>query len=362
MHRFFSLALSQTARRVGALAVSCLAAASMVACGGGTQSKKFKPDSFVAFGDDFALIKSDGSRYTVNTYRDGYTPSTTPPATPSSPPVYSCNAELSWLMLFAFDFGFKFSTECPDWSSGGDKTAVMLANDPVDISFTSTGVDTAVANAGANAVLTTINQNLSLLNKGTLVTVTVGRADIVKAYWTYLLTPDDATLSSLKSQLKSLGGSFAAGLQPVVQSGARTMIVLTPSLAESPLAKLDAVNVTRNKAAMAALVQAFNDGLTFGLSTSGYTGQQVALVDVPTVLNAVLTNPSAYGLASIDSGACSTVTTSNSFGPPPLCLATDLPDQTVLTSYFWADNTHVNTSMASTIASTAYSAFSNHPF
>lgn len=355
MHRFFSLALSQTARRVGALAVSCLAAASMVACGGGTQSKKFTPDSFVVFGDDFALIKSDGSRYTVNTYRDGTTSATTPLA-------YSCNAELSWIMLFAFDFGFKFGTECPDWSSGGTKNAVMLANDPVDISFTSTGVDTAVANAGANAVLTKINNNLSLLNKNTLVTVTVGRADIVKAYWTYLQTPDDPTLSALKSQLKSLGDTFASGLKPVVQSGARVMVVLTPSLAESPLAKQDAGNLSRNKAAMATLVQAFNDGLTFGLSTSGYTGQQVALVDVPTVLNAVLTSYSAYGLVSIDSGACSTVTTSNLLGVPPVCLATDLPDTTVLTSYFWADNTHVNTSMATTIASTAYSAFSNHPF
>lgn len=345
MSRFFSPALSRSARRAGVVLATCLAAASMISCGGGTQAKRFVPESFVVFGDDFALIKPDSARYNINTYRTG---STT---------AYTCNSQISWVMLLAFDLGFKFANECPDWNAAGDKVAVMLANDPTTVGLSASEIDTAVANAGANAVLTTINNNRGRLNDKTLVTVSVGRADIVKAYFTYLQTPDSATLSSLVSQLKTLGGNFAAGLKPVVSSGARMMVVLTPNLGESPLAKSDAANLARNKDALSTLSNAFNDGLTFALTTNGYTGQQVALVDVPRVQKSVVASYATYGYTDIDTSACPSPQT-----VAPLCEFTTLSDVNVLSTHLWADPTHLNVAFDATIASTAYSAFRNHPF
>lgn len=348
MHRFSLPALSNTVRRLGAVLVSCLAVATLASCGGGTQSKKFVPESFVVFGDEFALINANGSRYGVNSYVSG------------SAEPFDCNAQLNWILIFANSVNFKFSTECPGWLGLGTKTAVMQANDPVDVSFNpavSTSVDTAVANAGANAVLTKINNNLGLLNDKTLVTVTVGRADIVKAYWTYLQTPDDATLSTLKLQLKTLGGAFSAGLRPIVNSGARMMVVLTPSLDESPLAKLDSANLVRNKAALKALGGAFNDGLEFALSTNGYTGQQVALVDVPRLLTTIVPNYATFGLTDVDTTACPAP-----FSDAPLCVYSTLPDTNVLATHLWVDATHLNTSITSSISSAVSAAFLNHPF
>lgn len=346
MSRFSFPALSRSARRAGGVLATCLAAASMVSCGGGTQAKRFVPESFVVFGDDFALIKTDSARYNINTYRTGSTS------------TYTCNSQVSWVMLFAFDLGFKFPNECPDWNAAGEKTAVMLANDPTTVGLSATEIDTAVAHAGANAVLTTIQNNRSLFNDKALVTVSVGRADIVKAYFTYLETPDAATLSSLTSQLKTLGAGFAAGLKPVVTSGARMMVVLTPNLGESPLAKSDASNLTRNKDALSTLSNAFNDGLTFALTTNGYTGQQVALVDVPRAQKSVLASYASYGYSDIDTSACPSPQT-----VAPLCEVGTLTDAaTVLATYFWADPTHLSVAFDSTIASTTYSAFQNHPF
>lgn len=347
MHRFSLPALSNTARRVGAVLVSCLAVVTLASCGGGTQAKKFVPDSLVVFGDEQSLVKADGSRYTIN-------------ATTTTTGAYSCTLGVSWIMYFANNFGFLFNDRCVDWNSTSAKTAIMRANDPMDVSFNvsdATSVNTAVANAGANAVLTTINQNLGLLNDKTLVTITVGRADIVQAYWTYLQTPTDATLSSLESQLKTLGGAFAAGIRPVIRSGARVMVVLTPSLEESPLAKQDAANLARNKAAIKALAGAFNDGLTFALYTNGYTGQQVALVDVPRLFSSIATTYTAYGLTNVDGTACATPASG-----APLCLTGALSATDAATSYLWVDATHLNTSVAGLISTAAYNAFHSHPF
>ena len=347
MFRFSHPALSNTTRRLVAGLVTGLAVLSLASCGGGTQSKKFVPESLVVFGDELSLITGQGAKYAINSYVSG------------SAAPYSCNTHVLWAEYFAYYVNFKFTNECPDWTGGGNLTATMRANDPVDVSINATSAATAVANAGANAVLTTVNNNLGLLNDKTLVTVSVGRADIVKAYLTYLLTPDDATLSSQTSQLKTLGGNFAAGWAPVVRSGARSMVLLTPDLGVSPLAKADATNLTRNKAALAALSKAFNDGLELGLSINGYTGQQVSLVRIDSIVRVIEANPATYSLTNVDNAACATPASS-----APLCMddVASLVSSDAASTYMWADATHLNTLVHGTIASLVYSAYTRNPF
>ncbi len=356
MHRFFPPALSTIARRLGVVAVSCLAVATLASCGGGTQSKKFEPESMVVFGDEFSLVKPNGAKYAINSFVSGATA-----------PPYSCALRPNWVLYFADSLGFSFSNECTDWPAK-PRVAVMLANDPQDVSInTANPIDsasmasatTAVANAGANAVLTTINNNLAQLNDTTLVTVSVGRADIVSAYQSYLASPDSATLSSLVSSLDTLGKNFSAGLRPVIQRGARVMLVLTPNLGASPLAKADAVNKDRNQAAMQALSKAFNEGVELGASIAGFSGQQISLVRLDQITDVMAANPATYGLTNVDATACAAPAAS-----APLCMGDtgSLAATDADTTYMWSDATHVNTVVQGYMSQLVYSAFSRNPF
>lgn len=357
MHRFFRPALSTIVRRLGVVAVSCLAVATLASCGGGTQAKKFVPESMVVFGDEFSLIKPSGATYTVGQYKDDVAP------------PYSCALHPTWVMYFADALGFSFSNECSDWPAK-PHTAVMLANDPQDVSINKAdptdsasmaSVATAVNNAGVNAVLTTINNNLGLLNDTTLVTVSVGRAEIVRAYQSYLASPDSATLSSLVSSLDALGKNFSAGLRPVIQRGARVMLVLTPNLGASPLAKADAANKDRNQAAMQALSKAFNEGVELGASIAGFTGQQVSLVRLDQMADVIAANPATYTLTDVDNMACATPAAS-----APLCkidaTSSELSVADADTTHMWADATHLTTRAQATMGTLAYSAFTRNPF
>lgn len=355
MHRFFPPALSTTVRRLGVVAVSCLALATLASCGGGTQAKKFEPQSLVVFGDEFSLVKPNGAMYASSEF------------VANSTTTYSCTAHPIWVLYFANSLGFSFNNECTNWNNY-TRSAVMLANDPQDVSLnvadptdsaSVASATTAVANAGANAVLTTINNNLGRLNDTTLVTVSVGRADIVRAYQTYLASPDSATLSSLKSTLDTLGKNFSAGLRPMVQTGARVMLVLAPNLGASPLGKGDTANLQRNKDALQALSQAFNQGVELGASIAGFTGQQISLVRLDQITDVIAANPATYGLTNVDASACVSPAAS-----APLCLdaTASLVASDALTTYMWADPTHVNTVVQGSMATYVYNAYTRNPF
>lgn len=356
MHRFSPVALSNTVRRLGAVLVTSLAAVTLASCGGGTQAKKFVPESLVVFGDEFSLITSDGvagvsanegATYGVAKFESG------------SAGPYDCESHYNWVMLFADSIGFKFTNECNKLLSGRPelKTAVMLANDPVDVRVDSDeSVNLAYMNASADAISARMQANLSLLNKGTLVTVNAGRADIVKAYRAYLASP--TSLSVLTGQLEQAGRRFARSLKPVVNTGARVLLILSPGLGESPLAKADTVKLVDNKAAMKALSMAFNAGLELEAATVA-TGQQLGLVRLDQVQDLFVNQfnlygtGNAYGLVNIDSPACASPAQS-----APLCLDSALVTTDAASgaaeAYLWADATHVGNTSAMRQLFTSY--------
>lgn len=352
MHRFSPVALSNTVRRLGAVLVTSLAAVTLASCGGGTQAKKFVPESLVVFGDEFSLITSDGTAgvganegatYGVAKFESG------------SAGPYDCEAYFNWVMLFADSVGFRFANECNKLISARTdlKTAVMLANDPVDVRVDNdTSVDLAVTNAGADAISARMQANLSRLNKGTLVTVNAGRADVVKAYRQFLVNPD--SLSVLTANVRETGRRFARSLKPVVDTGARVLLILSPGLGESPLAKADSVNLARNKAALAALSAAFNVGVELQAATVA-TGQQLGLVRLDQVLDLMVAQfktygtGNAYALTDIDSPACASPAQS-----APLCLDSALAATDADETYLWLDATHVGNTYYSRQLFTSY--------
>lgn len=348
MHRFFPVALSNTARRLGVVLVTSLAAVTLASCGGGTQAKKFVPESLVVFGDEFSLVKPNGATYGINL-----------PITFNSASRYSCNDFPNWVLYFSAYtlIDFKFPTECPDWLGAGSKSAVMLANDPGDVRVDNdTSVALAVTNAGVDAVLNTINGNLGILNDRTMVTVSVGRADVVQAYRQFLASP--TSLTALEANLKELGKRFSRGLVPIANRGARIMLLLQPGLGDSPLAKSDSVNLVRNKAALKALSKSLNQGIELGASIAGITGQQLSLVRLDDVMDVVVANYASYLLNNIDAAACVSAQSS-----APLCLSTDtLAASDASTTYLWADATHVGPAIQGTFSTYVISASQRNPF
>lgn len=357
MHRFSPVALSNTVRRLGAVLVTSLAAVTLASCGGGTQAKKFVPESLVVFGDEFSLITSDGQDGVAA--NEGATYGVAKFVSGSAGP-YDCAAHYNWVMLFADSVGFKFTNECSSVISARTdlKTAVMLANDPVDVRVDNdTSVDLAVTNAGADAISARMQANLWRLNRGTLVTVNAGRADIVKAYRQYLASPTSLTV--LTQQLNQTARRFARSLKPVVNTGARVLLIKSPGLGASPLAKADGgANLVDNKKAMTALSAAFNSGLELEAAVVA-TGQQLGLVSLDQVQDLFVNQfnlygtGNAYGLVNIDSPACASPAQS-----APLCLDSALvtTDATsgAAEAYLWADATHVGNTSAMRQLFTSY--------
>ena len=69
--------------RKGLAAVATLfMLAGLASCGGGGQVVPFDPDRIVAFGDELSVIRTDGTKYSINAFR--ITDSTTNPPTEST--------------------------------------------------------------------------------------------------------------------------------------------------------------------------------------------------------------------------------------------------------------------------------------
>ncbi|MFN4266142.1 MAG: hypothetical protein ACK4F8_10400 [Aquabacterium sp.] len=371
MHRSAPSTLTRALRRAGVVLVSCLAVATLASCGGGTQSKKFEPQSFVVFGDELSLITSDGlAGVSAN---EGATYGAASFVSGSSGP-YDCVDHYSWIMLAADALGFKFSNECAAWLSDAVnlKTAVMLANDPGDVDVTNdTSVDLAVTNAGVDAILAKINANLDKVDGQTLVSVNAGRADIVKAYRQFLAAPSN--LEVIRLALKAKGQAFAEGLRPLVNKGARVLLVLSPGLSESPLVKSSpSGDLVRNKAAMLALGKAFNEGAELRAGAI-YTGQQLGLIRLDQAVEAMVSNvqvfgttSNSFGLVNIDAAGCASPATT-----APLCLDSALTAAPTSgnadgsdNTYLWSDATHVSNGfyIRQTFANLVLARIANQPF
>lgn len=355
-------------RRLGWAAMACVAALTLSACGGGTQSKKFVPTKVVSFGDENSYLGSTGLKYTVN----DVALDTTTGASTTTTPTYVCGNNPIWVQTVAAYYGFD-SVQCP--VTGAARNAVFLANDPTTTSTDATGAisatnaGVAVTNAGVAKVITKINSNLSQMDSGTLVLVMAGQPDVLKAYSDYLA---GGNVTTLTNDLKAKGTLLAQALIPVVNTGARVMLVRTPRVSLAPLGVAGGSVFTNgspdsNQTVLYNLTIAFNDGLT-NEAQRNFDGRQLGLARaddlVNTIVVASLANTATYGFTNWTTNACSAASTT-----VPLCATNYEPGNTTgvvaagaSTTYLWADATHLSPAGHSRLASLVLSAIARNPF
>jgi len=370
-----SFSLRQPLRALGVVAAACAVAVAVSACGGGSQASKFRPTRVVSFGDDSSFLTSAGKKYTVNAVA---TDESGRPVDSSGNPtasetnfVYICGNNPLWVQSVAAAYGFD-GEQCP--VTGAARSAYFLANDPTTTvtdaagAFSAANAAIAKTNAGIASVIAKISQNTALLNNGTLVLILAGQADIFEAYARYKF--NGVALASLETELKNLGASLADALTTYVKpSGARIALVRVPRLSLSPLVQGFSAD---DKAAIAALTVALNDGLT-NRAEVDFDGRQLTLVrsDDLTQLMFDSGTRASYGISNSTAQGCAVPADSVRATAAPLCNTSHVAggvntrgsvDSTVSSVYLWSDATHFAPQAHARLASLVVSNVNRNPF
>ena len=247
MNRFGDL--SKVSARTRLLA-AVLGAAMLASCGGGEQEETFQPDRIVTFGDENTLILPNGYQYTVNN------PTA---ATSTTVAVAPCANSPIWVEYVAATYNLNFA-EC----SG----VAPRANAQMKATLGATIPTVATAVSTFNAA--------TPLNGKDLVTLMVGSHDLKALYESY--TTPSTSQAALVSAAESLGEDLGKVVLSVTGTGAKVLITTVPNLATSVWGLTQSDD---NRATLAAMVTAFNDGLNAKISEiSNGGGRNGAVLEV----------------------------------------------------------------------------------
>lgn len=371
MFRFAASVMPVSLRLLGTAAVVC-SAMNLVGCGGGSRAKDYVPERLVALGDENSALATyplasdgyvvKGLAYTINPVsvvtetsavcRDatqtgntlcldadllsnvtsftasspstttnplgtGYhfgtvderinlvtmialgsaaygTASTEPQAKRTVGLFYGCNASANWVqgVAHSFSLGFRNDPKGCGLDYPGART------------YASEGATVSQLQGQVNAA-----QADGQLGEGALVTVWVGQKDL------YDLLATSATLDAKRYQAKLLADQLAGVIKPIIDSGAKVIVVGVADLGFSPYAvslisgattSCDASVRSDNSAAppcngdMQKIVQDFNKTLKIGDKDTGLRGLQdyvndgrnYAFVDAQQIVRSLALSPS----------------------------------------------------------------------
>ncbi|WP_374259083.1 hypothetical protein [Aquabacterium sp.] len=387
-------------RRIGLVALAC-SAVFLQACGGGSRAKSYEPTRIVSFGDENSVLDSysgsltdaSGSAATLYglAYTANYTLTTaavtcvddsttafcgttssetftkdapdayvinsvaTFPSTitflekdvadalkRTTNTTYYCNTSSIWIQSLALSFGKGYRSECPLTSYSGAET---------------------YAEAGAKVadVATQVDNHLSELGSGVMVTIMAGQNDILELY--AQVKSSALTLAQAQTIAQERADALAVVVKKVIATGAKVVLALTPDLGESPLA----YTTGENRTALAALTKSFNDqvyitrlGEESGRNLAGVN--PVSLTNTTTrstsyVYEKPLCNTATTNTATRPDGTTLSVTpdVSNGFGREltKFCTASTYVTDGSLSTYMWADLVRFAPAAHALIGSTA---------
>ncbi len=263
-----------------------LAAAMMVGAGrAGATGLSF--NKFVVFGDsltdvgnlshaDDGLLPGPLSNYTTGMFTDGAT--TTPSTTIVGNYAYQLNNALGFTTLLPS------ATGGTDYAYGGAVTGQSLTYSGITVPGIDTQVNSYVDSGPANPA-----DNLYLLWGG--------GNDILNA-----AEATGATASSIDQAATSAATNMVDNIKALYQSGARDFIWLNlPNLALTPEG-----SGLPTAAYLAPAVDDFNSSFNqyvAQLMSTSYPGLKLDAVDVNTLFNKIITNPTSYGLSNVTAEA-----------------------------------------------------------
>lgn len=311
----------RSARAVRLVLTGLCAAAALLGCGGGTsQYEPFKPDQYIAFGDESSLIQADGRRYTVN-------PLTTAGA-------IDCRVEPIWTQAVAVNYGFVFAECNPDAST--ELKARMRAVAGARADDLKTQIDNQIATGGG-------------FGGKTLVTVMLGVNDVLELYASYPQRSEE----DITTELRARGVRLAQQINRMIDLGARVIVAtpLDPGVSPYGLAQKAAFTDTDRSALLSRLVSAFNGRVRVTVLNDG---RFLGLVLADEIVQSMSKAPSAYGLSDAAAAVCTTAL--------PNCTSATLVANGTSGTYLWADGTRMAYAGHLQLGTLAVSRANNNPF
>lgn len=314
--KFLGISLLRRARPLA----SALLLAMLASCGGGTsQIDAFIARHVVAFGDEHSVITADGKRYLVNRFNDQN--------------ELDCSVHPIWTQSVAAIYGFVFA-ECNP-QNVAEPMAVVRAAAGARVTDLVTQVDAQLAGAG--------------VADDTLVTVLVGMHDVLDLYAMFPTTGS----AELLVEARRRGGLLSAQINRLVDAGARVIVATVPDVGLSPFALAEkAANTDTDRARLLSeLTTEFNAGMR---TTVLNDGRFVGLVLADEMTQAMVKQPSAFGLANVTAETCTTAL--------PDCTTATMVDGADSATWLWADGTHFGFTAHNRLGLLAANRATNNPF
>ena len=296
----------------------------LASCGGGSQVTAFVANRVVVFGDEFSVINTDGSKYSVNALVAGTTNQ------------LDCASNPVWIQAVAAIYGLVFP-QCP--GANADPASRIYAANGALVADVATQIDQHLSSGGG-------------FTSNDLVTVLAGSNDVIAQFQQYPAVGEE----QLTANLVVAGAALAGQANRLAGYGARVLIVSIPDMGLTPAAGDRSVGSTDgNPALLTRLSTRFNDALLANLLNDGH---KIGLVQLDEYLKAVDTatrlGQSGSTFSNTTLAACAVAL--------PNCTTNTLVADAVNAVWLWADGRHLGAAGQASLGSLAVSRAQNNPF
>jgi outer membrane lipase/esterase len=309
-----------------ASAVSAMVACSVVwlaSCGGSaSQAERFVASRVLAFGDEYSVINSDGSKYSVNALApDGVT--------------LDCNANPLWVQSVASLYGITYP-QCP--GNVAVPTGRILATPGATVANLATQIDQQI-NAGG-------------IRAGDLVTVLVGANDVVAKFSDYPVVSEPELLA----QMDALGAQLAQQVNRLAGLNAKVLISTIPDLGITPFAgnRSGDASTNGNPGLLSRLSKRFNDALLARIINDG---RKIGLILLDEFLQ-LSDRASGQALA----GSYINTAAPSCTAPLPTCTTNTQVAGATTATWLWADPRRLGAGGQASLAGLAVTRLEINPF
>jgi phospholipase/lecithinase/hemolysin len=309
--------LSRLSKGVGG---AVLALATLASCGGGSSLyQSFTPSRVIVFGDENSLILSDGRKYTTNTYTPGI--------------GLQCGSQPVWAQYLATYYGLYFP-QCNPQAVASPQARMQAAYGAV--------ADDLPAQVDAF-------QAGDSLQSSDFVTVMLGQNDVLEEYARYPAETED----TITTELQARGQRLATEINIIAGTGAKVIVSTIPDIGLTPFGQAQKLNNTDTD--RAALLSRLTDAINLSMRANIINdGTKIGLVLADDFVRSAVRSPGSYGYSDVVDPICVVAL--------PDCNTQTLVSNAVVTTYLWADATHLSGSGQQQIGNLAVNRARGNPF
>jgi len=309
-------------------ATAVAASALLASCGGG-QITPFAPTRVLAFGDELSTIEADGSKYSINAFKQV----TVNGVLTDDPTTLDCTRNPLWIQTVATSFALAFD-RCLGTATGA--SGQVLARNGHKV-------------ADFAAQIAAVQGNV--LGEKDLALVMFGVNDILELYASYPATGRDALLAEARVR----GAALGTQINQLAQSGPAVVVLTVPDIGLSPFALAENVSsgdATRS-ALISELVAVFNNRMSVVLINDG---RLIGLAYGDVEVQNEVKFPASFGLTNVVAAAC------KPDAVLPACTTATLVDTATASGWLWADSVRLSPAAQARLGVLAQARAHGNPF